>query len=97
MTGFLIAALLPAPPVYDPGGLTCQIDDFTVGYEEKWATTGPALLRAGLAEAARRGAVQAVVVTAHLDASQASGATLLRTRSRLCMACPGRGCHWPVK
>jgi hypothetical protein len=67
VTGFLIAALLPAPPVYDPGGLTCQIDDFTVGYEEKWATTGPALLRAGLAEAARRGAVQAVVVTAHLD------------------------------
>jgi hypothetical protein len=34
---------------------------------EKWTATGPALLRAGLAEAARRGAVQAVVVTAHLD------------------------------
>jgi hypothetical protein len=69
LTGFLIAVLLPAPPVYDPdpGGLTCQIDDFTVSHEEKWATTGAALLRAGLAEAAQRGAVQAVVVTAHLD------------------------------
>jgi hypothetical protein len=67
VTGFLIATLAPAPRVYDPGGLTCQIDDFTVAHPEKWTTTGPALLRAGLAEAARRGAVQAVVVTAHLD------------------------------
>jgi hypothetical protein len=32
-----------------------------------WATTGVRLLRAALAEAGRRGAVQAVVVTAHLD------------------------------
>ena len=28
VTGFLIATLSPAPPVYDPGGLTCAIDDF---------------------------------------------------------------------
>lgn len=67
VTGFLIATLVSAPPVYDPGGLTCQIDDFTVAHDEKWTATGPALLTAGLAEAARRGAVQAVVVTAHLD------------------------------
>jgi hypothetical protein len=32
-----------------------------------WPTTGVELLRAALAEAGRRGAVQAVVVTAHLD------------------------------
>jgi GNAT superfamily N-acetyltransferase len=67
LTGFLIATLTAAPPVYDPGGLTCQIDDFAVAQAGTWATTGAALLRAGLAEAARRGAVQAVVVTAHLD------------------------------
>jgi hypothetical protein len=32
LTGFLIApsALNPAPPVYDPGGLACDIDDFVV-------------------------------------------------------------------
>src|SRR5262250_1450527 len=30
LTGFLIATLVAAPPVYDPGGLTCLIDDFTV-------------------------------------------------------------------
>ena len=28
LIGFLIAHLVPAPPVYDPGGLTCQIDRF---------------------------------------------------------------------
>jgi ribosomal protein S18 acetylase RimI-like enzyme len=67
VTGFLIGALTPAPAVYDPGGLTCQIDDFVVDPATKWPTTGAALLRAGLAEAGRRGAVQAVVVSGHLD------------------------------
>jgi GNAT superfamily N-acetyltransferase len=67
LTGFLIASLKPAPPVYDPGGLSCDIDDFMVTPAANWPTTGVELLRAALAEAGRRGAVQAVVVTAHLD------------------------------
>ena len=67
LSGFLVAALNPAPPVYDPGGLTCDIDDFVVAPATRWPTTGVRLLRAGLARAAQRGAVQAVVVTAHLD------------------------------
>jgi len=67
LTGFLIAALNPAPPVYDPGGLTCDIDDFVVAPATRWPTTGVQLLRAALAQAGQRGAVQAVVVTAHLD------------------------------
>lgn len=67
LTGFLIATVTAAPPVYDPGGLTCQIDDFVVVPEARWLTTGVQLLRAGLAQAARHGAVQAVVVTAQLD------------------------------
>ena len=67
LTGFLIATLGQAPPVYDPGGLTCQIDDFAVVTPARWPTTGAGLLRAGLAEAGRRGAIQAVVVTGHLD------------------------------
>jgi len=66
-TGFLIAELKPAPPVYDPGGLSCVIDDFAVASPDRWPTTGVGLLRAALAEAGQRGAVQAVVVTAHLD------------------------------
>jgi hypothetical protein len=67
LTGFLVATLTPAPPVYDPGGLTCQIDDFAVVTAARWPTTGVRLLRAGLAQAAQQGAVQAVVVTGHLD------------------------------
>jgi GNAT superfamily N-acetyltransferase len=70
LTGFLIATLDPAPPVYDPGGLSCDIDDFAVTKADNWTTTGVRLLRAALAEAARRGAVQAVVVTAHLHEAQ---------------------------
>lgn len=29
VNGFLIATLVPAPPVYDTGGMTCSIDDFS--------------------------------------------------------------------
>jgi len=39
LTGFLIATLNLAPPVYDPGGLTCDIDDFVVTPAPKWPTT----------------------------------------------------------
>jgi GNAT superfamily N-acetyltransferase len=67
LTGFLIATLKPAPPVYDPGGPSCEIDDFMVTPDARWPTTGVRLFRAALAEAGRRGAVQAVVVTAQLD------------------------------
>jgi GNAT superfamily N-acetyltransferase len=70
LTGFLIASLNAAPPVYDPGGLSCDIDDFVVTPAANWPTTGVQLLRAALAEAGQRGAVQAVVVTAHLDAAK---------------------------
>jgi GNAT superfamily N-acetyltransferase len=70
LTGFLIATLTGAPPVYDPGGPTCQVDDFVVVPDDRWQTTGTRLLRAGLAEAGLHGAVQAVVVTAHLDQSK---------------------------
>jgi GNAT superfamily N-acetyltransferase len=70
LTGFLIASLNAAPPVYDPGGLTCDIDDFVVTPAANWPTTGVQLLRAALGEAGQRGAVQAVVVTARLDAAK---------------------------
>ena len=65
-TGFLIATMGDAPRIYDPGGRTCQIDDFVVT-ADRWATTGPLLLRSAIEQAAERGAVQAVVVTGHLD------------------------------
>ena len=65
--GFIIGSLVPAPPVYDPGGSTCSVDDFVVA-EEAWGGIGGALLEAVAAEARARGAAQMVVVSAHLDA-----------------------------
>lgn len=66
LTGFLIATIRPSPPVYDPGSLTCSIDDFDV-IPGRWATTGVRLLRSAIERARERGAIQTVVVTAHLD------------------------------
>lgn len=78
--GFAIARLVPAPPVYDPGGPSCLVDDFAVVDPGKWSITGPLLLGALRVWAAGLGAVQLVVVTAHLDdrkraALQGSGLT----------------------
>jgi ribosomal protein S18 acetylase RimI-like enzyme len=66
VTGFLIATIQGAPPVYDPGGRTCTIDDFAV-MPGRWPTAGVRLLRSAMEHARERGAVQTVVVTAHLD------------------------------
>ena len=30
LRGFAIGRLVPAPPVYDPGGVSCVVDDFAV-------------------------------------------------------------------
>jgi GNAT superfamily N-acetyltransferase len=65
--GFVIITTLPAPPVYDPGGLSSLIDDFVVSPPDKWATAGAALLDAARAWARERGAVQVVVVTGPHD------------------------------
>jgi GNAT superfamily N-acetyltransferase len=65
--GFVIAALVDAPPVYDPGGLTCLIDDFMLARPDDWATIGLALLREANARAKPRGAVQTVVVCGPQD------------------------------
>lgn len=65
MDGFLIARLVPSPPVY-AAGLTCLIDDYCVS-DDDWSGTAKALLDAAAQEAVERGAVQAVVVCGHLD------------------------------
>lgn len=38
--GFVIASVGDAPPVYDPGGATCMVDDFVVDQDSSWATAG---------------------------------------------------------
>ncbi|MEO3797443.1 GNAT family N-acetyltransferase [Nonomuraea sp. B10E15] len=65
--GFAIASLVPPPPVYDPGGPACTLDDYAVADDGDWATIGTDLLRAVTEEARRRGAVQVVVVCGHAD------------------------------
>jgi GNAT superfamily N-acetyltransferase len=67
VNGFVIATLVPAPPVYDVGGLTCSIDDFCVVDGLDWDHIGKALLDEVIERAKARGAVQTVVVCAHLD------------------------------
>jgi GNAT superfamily N-acetyltransferase len=66
VTGFVIAFIGDAPRVYNPGGRTCQIDDFAVE-PGRWNSAGTQLLRAAIDQARDRGAVQVVVVTGHLD------------------------------
>lgn len=59
--------IVAAPPVYDPGGPTCLIDDFAVAVPEQWPTVGVDLLGALRRTARERGAAQVVVVCGHLD------------------------------
>ncbi len=65
--GFILADLVPAPPVYDPGGPTCRVDDYCLAHGCTWESVGEPLLVAVLQEAKGRGAAQAVVVCGHMD------------------------------
>lgn len=65
--GFLIATMVPAPPVYDPGGLTSFVDDFTVDTPDLWASVGRELLDEAIRLSELRGAVQTVVVCGPKD------------------------------
>lgn len=67
LVGYAVGQLVPAPPVYDPGGPTCLVDDFTVAAPGLWATVGVDLLAAVTRTATDRGAAQVVVVTAVRD------------------------------
>ncbi len=68
IVGFLIAQVMDAPPVYDPGGRTCMVDDFVaepgVAFDE--------LLADARSWGSSRGAVQMVVVTAAADEAKRS-------------------------
>lgn len=70
VVGFAIGRLTSSPPVYDPGGGTCVVDDFTVADTADWSTVGVDLLRAVRRIAQQRGAAQIVVVAGHLDVAK---------------------------
>lgn len=67
LVGFVIGRLVPAPPVYNPGGLTCSVDDFAVNENSLWETVGVDLFKRVREAAISKGAVQVVVVCGHLD------------------------------
>lgn len=68
ITGFIIATRVPAPPVYDPGGPSCSVDDFCVQGGTDWETAGKQLFDATIDRVRRAwGATQVVVVSGHLD------------------------------
>jgi len=63
LDGFVIARAMDAPPVYEPGGRTCFIDDLV------WADLDDAEALVGAARAwgVERGCTQLLVVTAAAD------------------------------
>ncbi|MBJ7600770.1 MAG: hypothetical protein DLM67_15200 [Candidatus Nephthysia bennettiae] len=65
--GFLTGQLMPPPPVYDPGGPGCIVDDFAIRRREDWPTIGRDLLEELRSIARGRGAVQVIVVCAPED------------------------------
>jgi GNAT superfamily N-acetyltransferase len=65
--GLIVGRVVDAPPVYDPGGRTCMVDDFTVSEPGLWPSVGGALLDELKRRAGMRGVVQTVVVAGHHD------------------------------
>jgi hypothetical protein len=65
--GFIVGTIVNAPPVYNPGGKICLVDDFMVERPELWATVGRELLDKVMQSAKDKGAVLANVVCGPLD------------------------------
>jgi predicted N-acetyltransferase YhbS len=63
--GFVIGKLMPAPAVYNPGGL--MIDDFCVKAENMWQSVGHELIEETKAAAKAKGAIQILVVCGAAD------------------------------
>lgn len=65
--GFAIGRVVPAPPVYNPGGPSGRIDDFVVREPGCWDTVGAELLAHARQALASLGAAQIVVVCGQRD------------------------------
>ncbi len=65
--GFIIGKLMPAPEVYNPGGLTLMIDDFCVQSENLWQSVGHELIGTVKTAAKVKGATQILVVCGAAD------------------------------
>ncbi|WPY00714.1 GNAT family N-acetyltransferase [Candidatus Trichorickettsia mobilis] len=60
--GFIIGRLMPAPEVYNPGGLTLMIDDFCLADQAEWHSIGSKLVQEIKAIAKTKGTAQVLVV-----------------------------------
>ena len=60
--GFIIGKLMPAPEVYNPGGLTLMIDDFCIDDEAGWYGVGCKLIQEIKAISKMKGTAQILVV-----------------------------------
>ncbi len=67
ISAFLIGRIIPAPEVYDPGGLTFMIDDFCVKTPDLWETCGKELVLEAKKIALAKGASQILIVCGHHD------------------------------
>lgn len=65
--GFIIGRLIPAPPVYDPKGKACLVDDFAVADPTLWETVGITLHQALRAHAREKGATVSITVSGAHD------------------------------
>ena len=66
LDGYAFGTVTSAPPVYDPGGPVCVVDDFAADGTD--ATAGLALLEAISRHGHERGTVLTVVIAGHADA-----------------------------
>jgi len=67
LLGFIISALTLPPPVYNPGGPVCIVDNFAVANPQDWDSVGAELLAAVERAAKVRGAVLSVIVCPQRD------------------------------
>jgi len=67
INGFIIGIVVSSPPVYNPGGKVCMIDDFVVSDPSLWSTVGVALRDETERRAAIVGAVLSVTVCGQRD------------------------------
>jgi len=67
--GFIIGKVIPAPEVYDPGGLTLMIDDFCVK-DDNWQDMGVKLIDQIKLIAQDKGVTQLVVVSGDHDGTK---------------------------
>lgn len=70
--GVLLATTMDAPPVYDPGGKVCMIDDYVVESPELWRQVGTRLLEHCRDWARAQGCVLQIIVCAQKDVPKAA-------------------------